>query len=71
MPQYRCYFLNRRYYIVDHRAITCDTDDAARALADDLLRENVYPAIEVWEGQRQVHAAKKSLADPEKSDAKI
>ena len=59
MPQYRCYFLDHRYYVVANRMITCESDEAARALADDLLRENVYPAIEVWEGQRQVYVSKK------------
>jgi hypothetical protein len=62
MPQYRCcYFLDHRLYVVDHRVIICETDEAARALADDLLHDSVYPAIEVWEGQRQVHAARKAL----------
>jgi hypothetical protein len=60
MTQYRCYFLNEKRYVVDNRLITCDTDDVARARAEELLSENVYPAIEVWEGQRQVHEAKKS-----------
>jgi len=45
--------------VVDHRMITCESDEAACAFADDLLRENEYPAIEVWERQRQVHEARK------------
>jgi predicted short-subunit dehydrogenase-like oxidoreductase (DUF2520 family) len=60
VPQYRCYFLDHRLYVVDHRVVTCETDDAARAIADELLAQNVYPAIEVWEGQRQIYEAKKN-----------
>ena len=60
MAGYRCYFLDHRLYVVDCRMINCETDEAARAVANDLLAENLYPAIEVWEGQRQVHGAKKS-----------
>jgi hypothetical protein len=39
--------------------LSCEPD-AARAFADGLLAEHVYPAIEVWEGQRQVHEARKT-----------
>ena len=50
MPQHRCYFLDHRYYVVASRMITCESDEAART---------VYPAVEVWEGQRQVYEVKK------------
>ena len=60
MAGYRCYFLDHRLYVVDCRMINCETDDAARVLANDLLAENVYPAIEVWEGPRQVREARKT-----------
>src|SRR5262249_41196986 len=46
VPLYRCYFLDHRRYVVDHRIVTCETDDAARTVADTLLRENAYPVIE-------------------------
>ena len=59
MPEYRCYFLDYRYYVVDHRMIVCETDEAARTFADGLLAAHIYPAIEVWEGQRQIHGARK------------
>jgi hypothetical protein len=62
MPQYRCYFLDHRYYVVDNRLITCKSDDDARGYADGLLAEHVYPAIEILEGSRQVHDARKSRA---------
>jgi len=60
VPLYRYYFLDHRRYVVDHRIVTCETDEDARTLAGALLRENVYPAIEVWEGERQVWEAKKA-----------
>ena len=59
MTTYRCYFLDTRHYVVDCRSMVCETDDAARAFADGLLAENAYPAIEVWEGQREVYEARK------------
>ena len=63
MPQYRCYFINGRRYVSDLHIVTCDSDEAARARAEELLAENAYPAIEVWEGQRQVHEARKNLSN--------
>ena len=60
MSVYRCYFLDARRYVVDNCLITCETDDVARAYADDLLYGSVYPMIEVWDGQRQVHEARKA-----------
>ena len=59
MSTYRYYFLDTRHYVVDCRLIACETDDAARAFADGLLAESAYPAIEVWEGQREVYEARK------------
>src|SRR5262249_50186989 len=59
MTQYCCYSLDDWLCVVDCRGITCETDATARILANDLLAENVYSAIEVWDGQRQVHEAKK------------
>ena len=59
MSEYRCYFLDYRHYVVATRIITCESDDAARAIADDLLEENVYLAVEVWADYRQVHEKKR------------
>jgi len=59
MHEYRCYFLDYRYYVVDQRTIVCESDDAACTFANRLLAAHVYPAIEVWEGQRQIHGARK------------
>jgi hypothetical protein len=61
MPEYRCYFLDYRYYVVANRTFTCETDEAACALAEDLLQNEGYPAIEVWEGQRPVYDRKKLI----------
>ena len=59
MHEYRCYFLDYRYHVVDQRTIVCETDAAACTFADGLLAAHVYPAIEVWKGQRQIHGARK------------
>jgi hypothetical protein len=59
MPQYRCYFLDHRHYVVASRMITCESDEAASAIANDLLQENDYPAVEVWADHRQVYEKKK------------
>ncbi len=59
MSTYRYYLLDTRRYVVDCRLISCETDDAACAFADGLLAETEYPAIEVWDGQREVYEAKK------------
>ncbi|HTO85074.1 MAG TPA: hypothetical protein VMQ73_22825, partial [Methylomirabilota bacterium] len=59
MSTYRYYFLDTRRYVVDCRLITCETDDAARDFADGLLAQTAHPAIEVWEGLREVYEARK------------
>jgi len=60
MTRYRCYFLNHRLCVVGCRVIPCETDDDARAFADGLLAGTTYPAIEVWQGQREVYEARKA-----------
>jgi hypothetical protein len=60
MPEYRCYFLDHRHYVVASASINHETDDEARTVAQDLLRTSPHRAIEVWQGKRLVHEARKT-----------
>jgi hypothetical protein len=58
VSSYRCYFVDVANHIAAVHFVECATDDLAKARADDLLVNSVYPAMEVWDGARFVYVAK-------------
>ena len=59
MPSYRYYLLDASDRVTDTGLIECDADDQAQARAAGVLTATAHVAIEVWDGGRQVHYAKK------------
>ena len=58
MSSYRCYFVDGTNHISGVDFVECATDDLAKARADELIVDSVYPAMEVWDGARFVYVAK-------------
>ena len=59
MTSYRYYFLNGRDHVIGTGLLECDGDSEVRSRAERLLAGGDEAAIEVWEGTRQVHYAKR------------
>jgi len=61
VPEYRCYLLDDRYYVVPSRTVACEIDDNARVVADSLWDDSTHFAIEVCgTGYYQVYERNKA-----------
>jgi hypothetical protein len=59
VPLYRYYYLDLADRVMSTGLLDCDSDEEAQTRAERLLAGGDEAAIEVWDGSRQVHYAKR------------